>query len=278
MRVRMITAVMVPLSLVLTAATGDGTTPDQGTGEPPEQADRVIVSETTGGSVTVTGEGDCRNLSVEVDTGLLSLTAAHEVTRIEYRITADCRVDDVRFSVLTDPGSVSDTDGMNVTTVSTVTTSPIESAARSSSGSASRTATSSGCGSEYGNYIHSSSTAEDPVLLNIARLRYHTDRKWTRCVTSFKSDRWAEADKWFNWNTIRDYGESWYQSGSSARSRSAKAFLTIDTDFPLCDSFSLYNTNKTYPKAKYRASFTQDDLCWTLHMITDTWSNTNRDG
>ena len=245
----------------------------------------------TGAVVTVSNEGDCRRMAVDVDIpahasgrvpGMEPDLARSKAVTATYSISPDRTLVEIQTSVvdissLVDEVAVESMSWEGRRDPRSDRTSGLAAAIWDGIG---RTVGS--CGTIYGNYIHTSSTLQDIVNIDIANLRYHTDRKWDNCNTSFKSDRWGTAYVSVRWNHIGGAGESWAQRGWRSR-RTAKAYGKFHSDFLWCNmqsgqNFYLYNYNKTYAGGAYGATFRQSRTCSGTHMATAKWTSTSRYG
>lgn len=211
-------------------------------------------------TVTVTGEGDCDTLQVEVSGAVPDGYDAYAFG-VDYTITSDCYVQ------LGDP-----TVGPDDTPEDT----PLE---------ASNAATGSGTEDTpetwYGNYIHSSQTMQDVVNIDIAKFRYDHDRVWNGSQTYFKSCcGYARSSTSVSWN--HPAGSPVFDGWDGAPVATAHGYAHGDfhSDFLWCNfqagqNFRMNTTLDSFKTGGYDAHFGQNRACGGTHMATSKSANTN---
>lgn len=235
----------------------------------PAQTIRTVQDPVTGSTVTISGEGNCSTAQVDVTMpGSARETFGAE---IRYYVDALCNVmvEGGRLLSRTDLQSLEGATG-----------EPGSAAVEPSSGGGVAPAS-----VWYGNYVHSSSTLLDPPSIDIAKVLYHTDRRWDGNYTEWKTDLWGEGDEGNKaWNhylggAIEDIG-----IGASLPQSTTTEFRgDFHSDFLHCNfqtgqNFSMWNRNRSYGDGRYDAHFRQSKVCSLTHMATRKWVSTNRSG
>lgn len=216
---------------------------------PKNPTERSTTEPVTGARLTISGEGDCAELSVRA-----TLEGEPATTAIlEYDITNDCRVSNIaghqqRDTALVQPTSIA----AGVPAVA----------------------------SESCNYIHSSQTLQDIINVDIAKHRLNTRRCWTP-TTTWMTAWTAHSYTSVSWNHV--VGSPRMLRFDTARSATAigQSSGTFHTDWAWCNANSgwqtieLRNTNTSKAGGGYSASFWQNASCPGTHMATASKANTS---
>lgn len=229
---------------------------------------RIVDVPFTGGTVTISGEGNCNSLSVTVNSPVTK--DSNKAVQISYSVDDSCNVEVHPGQFVNSPGSGEAVSGKPSRTQSEATVEAISTKIQDTPST-----------QALGNYIHSNQTVQDVINVDIATYRYHTDRHWDGYSTWFDSDLWGEATASPSWNHAVDAVISYI--GDAGSSTYSDSYGVFHSDFLWCNlqpgqDFVLTNRNTSYNDGRYAGTYWQSELCSGTHMATDTWANTNRYG
>ena len=240
------------------------------TAEPVAVSDtRTVHDAATGSTVTISGEGNCQ--TAQVDVTMPGSATDQFGSELRYYIDSVC-------NVIVEPGRLLSKDDLRVLEGSNGQPGSVATESSSPGGVAPASVW-------YGNYIHSSSTLLDPPSIDIAKVLYHTDRRWNNASTEWKTDLWGEGDE--GKKACNHYlGGAIEYIGAAAyvpESTTTEFRGDFHSDFLHCNfqrgqNFSMWNKNRSYGDGRYDAHFRQSQVCSLTHMATRKWVSTNRYG
>jgi hypothetical protein len=227
---------------------------------------RVVHDAASGATIKITGEGNCATTRVEI---LGARKSGQTADSVGYSVDGNCNVT-IDSAVQQAPDASPLIGGEQVSSAAvTARQRPATNMVELNTTTAAVT---------YGNYIHTSQTLQDIVNIDIAKYRYHTDRKWNGTSTWFGTDLKGVASTSITWNhpvsaVINYIGGA----GSATYSTSTGAF---HSDFLWCNlqagqNFTMQNKNTSYNDGTKNGNFTQSRTCSGTHMATSTWADIN---
>lgn len=230
-----------------------------------DTSSRMVREPITGSTVTIENEGDCNALRVVVT------DTTRTASQVDYDVDTNCMVTGIK-------GTLPSPSTSAVSTIASTTSAAAASASPSQAvtvrGVTAAAATS--C-----NYIHSSQTVQDPVNIDIAKLRLHSNRCWDGSSTWMVSDVWAEASTSVSWNHV--VGTPWFPrvDWGAGTTATAVGSANFHSDWLWCNFtadwqvLSLTNTNVSNKDGTYTVSFSQSRACPGTHMATASKANSN---